>query len=96
MVRLTPMDKRTEIIHQRVTMLVIKLIYFEQKEFGGTKGDALERLIVRGTISTEGKRLLIQEAKNDPFLSPIVGMVIEEYARAYVEGRQKPPKNKSN
>lgn len=62
-------QKRTEIIHQRASLLVTQLVEAERKEFGGSKADALERLVLRGTISDKGLSLVDKHGSKDPQLA---------------------------
>lgn len=68
---------RTEKIAQRVTPLVEKLLALEQKSNGGTLGDALERLIVRGSKSEAATALICQEALKNPQLAPFAEALSE-------------------
>lgn len=71
-------NPRTEKIAQRVTPLVAKLLELEQKENGGTPGDALERMIIRASNSEAAKKLIIEEARQHPLLSPLVEKLTED------------------
>lgn len=71
------MHRRTEAVTQRVTKLVKELIALEQKDHGGSKADALERLIMRGSTSAGARELMLNEARKDPRFGPLFQAVAE-------------------
>jgi hypothetical protein len=69
--------QRTQVLHQRISKLIESLIALEQKNLGGSKADALERLIIKASSSGAALELIAEEAGKDPAFGPLFKRLTE-------------------